>query len=103
MGGRGSVLAVTSQHAGDDGAYGTHDDLFTPINMEPSEISIDNAPGDDCDDPLDRVRGFYSRHRTGANFVFADGSTHYLLETIDRRLYQELSTYTGGKAAFVPR
>ncbi len=95
------MLAVTSQNAGDDGVWATLDDLYEPINKRPASVSVDNAPGDNCDDPLDRVRGFFSFHPTGANFVFADGSVHFLNTTIDRTLFQALSTYNGREIAFL--
>jgi prepilin-type N-terminal cleavage/methylation domain-containing protein/prepilin-type processing-associated H-X9-DG protein len=34
--------------------------------------------------------GFKSNHSGGANFVFADGSVHFLAQTIDHRTYQLL-------------
>lgn len=102
-GGRGSVVAVTSQGPGPDGRWYTADDLIERINQRPASVSIDNAPGDDPSDPLDRVRGFASAHAAGASFVFADGSTHFLDVSIDRFLFQQLSTARGGEAAFVPQ
>jgi prepilin-type processing-associated H-X9-DG protein len=34
--------------------------------------------------------GFKSRHPGGANFVFADGSVHFLNQSIDPKTYQLL-------------
>jgi len=78
QGGRGSVLAVTAQNAGADGVWGTGDDLEEPLNSSPAEVSIDSTPGNEDDDLLDRVRGFFSYHSGGSNFVYADGSTHFV-------------------------
>ncbi len=36
--------------------------------------------------------GFRSRHRGGANFLFADGSAHFLKSSIDLATYQALGT-----------
>lgn len=50
----------------------------------------------DCSDPERRFDnwsvawGFKSNHPAGANFVFADGSVHFLIEEIDMDVYQLL-------------
>ena len=46
--------------------------------------------------------GFKSLHPGGANFCMADGSVHFLNETIDFALYQALSTRASGETAQVP-
>lgn len=94
-GGRGSIIAVTAQNPGADGVWGTGDDVLTPLNSEPSEVSIDWTPGNTNPDSMDRVRGFYSQHSGGANFALADGSTHFVPETIDIQVYRHLSTKSG--------
>lgn len=42
--------------------------------------------------------GFKSKHIGGANFVFADGSTHFLSEKIDMMTYQRLGCRNDGKS-----
>ena len=46
--------------------------------------------------------GFKSRHPGGALFCMGDGSVHFLSETIDYRLYNELGTIAGGEVASLP-
>jgi len=41
--------------------------------------------------------GFKSRHPNGAQFVFADGSVHFLAETIDYMTYQRLGDRRDGE------
>jgi len=41
--------------------------------------------------------GFKSRHSGGANFVFADGSVHFLTQGIDTRTYQLLGCRNDGQ------
>ncbi len=40
---------------------------------------------------------FGSNHPGGAHFLFADGSVHFLSETIDFTIYQDLATINGGE------
>ena len=46
--------------------------------------------------------GFKSRHPGGVLFCMGDGSVHFLSETIDFRLYNELGTIAGGEVASLP-
>ncbi len=45
---------------------------------------------------------FRSDHASGANFLYADSSVHFLQETIDMLLYQKMSTMAGGEVAEPP-
>jgi prepilin-type N-terminal cleavage/methylation domain-containing protein/prepilin-type processing-associated H-X9-DG protein len=47
--------------------------------------------------PIDTLNGFRSMHPTGANFLFADGSVHFITTTITQRVYEALSTFQGGE------
>jgi|TARA_B100000809_G_scaffold137806_1_gene135299 prepilin-type processing-associated H-X9-DG protein len=91
-GGYGSVLAVTGQNPGPDGQFNTADDVLAPLNVAPVDVSIDASPGPVCGDPMDRVRGFYSLHSGGANFLVADGSIHFVTDDISRAVYLGFST-----------
>ena len=95
LGGRGGVMAVTGQNPGADGLYGTSDDVLGRLNASPASISYDNAPGTDCQDPLDRVRTFGSHHSKGAQFVFGDASLRWIENEIDPEVYRAASTYAG--------
>jgi prepilin-type processing-associated H-X9-DG protein len=46
--------------------------------------------------------GFKSRHPGGANFVFADGSVHFLNQNIDHQTYQYLGCRNDGQAVSLP-
>ncbi len=43
-------------------------------------------------------QAFKSDHPTGATFVFADGSVHFLVDTIDYYTYQQMGTRSSGGA-----
>jgi len=45
---------------------------------------------------------FRSDHSGGGNFLFADGSVHFLNDTIEMLTYQRLSTMAGGEVAEIP-
>jgi len=46
--------------------------------------------------------GFKSAHEGGAHFVMADGSIHFVSQSIDYRLYNNLGTRAGGEAVSFP-
>jgi prepilin-type N-terminal cleavage/methylation domain-containing protein/prepilin-type processing-associated H-X9-DG protein len=46
--------------------------------------------------------GFRSRHSGGANFVFVDGSVHFLAQTIDHKTFQLLGCRNDGQPVSVP-
>jgi prepilin-type processing-associated H-X9-DG protein len=98
-GGRGSVLAVTTQNPGPDGVFGTADDVLAPLNPFPRgvQVSVDLSPDDSCPNPDDRVREFASLHPGGANFLMADGSVRFVSQAIVFQAYQALSTIQGGE------
>jgi prepilin-type N-terminal cleavage/methylation domain-containing protein/prepilin-type processing-associated H-X9-DG protein len=65
----------------------------------------------DARDPLDPnnlsggthlTPNFRSDHSGGAHFLFADGSVHFLLDSIDMLTYQRLSTMAGGESVVIP-
>jgi prepilin-type N-terminal cleavage/methylation domain-containing protein len=49
-----------------------------------------------------RVQGFKSLHPGGANFVLGDGGVHFVAETIDYKVYNQLGTRDGGETAQLP-
>ena len=46
--------------------------------------------------------GFRSRHASGAQFVFADGSVHFLNQTMSHMIYNQLGCRDDGQAASAP-
>ncbi len=74
---------------------GDYCSTHAPLNFFPT------PPGSQAGNwPL--VMGFRSRHTSGANFAMADGSVRFIPQSIDRLLYQRLSTRAGGEVATLP-
>lgn len=49
-----------------------------------------------------RTGNFRAEHRGGGNFLFGDGSVHFLPETIDLATYRGLSTIAGAETVSIP-
>jgi prepilin-type N-terminal cleavage/methylation domain-containing protein/prepilin-type processing-associated H-X9-DG protein len=52
-----------------------------------------------ADFPIYDPDTFYSMHRNGANFLFGDGSVHFLTSSVDPNVYQYLATIAGGEVS----
>jgi prepilin-type N-terminal cleavage/methylation domain-containing protein/prepilin-type processing-associated H-X9-DG protein len=82
-----------------------HCTTIIPINHK---SSYHDPSGNRCFDPLENYQdwnvswGFKSKHSGGTNFVFADGSVHFISESIDHRTYQLLGCRNDGLPVDIP-
>jgi prepilin-type N-terminal cleavage/methylation domain-containing protein/prepilin-type processing-associated H-X9-DG protein len=74
-------------------AYGT---CAIPPNAKP--------PGGGAFPPSDwpNTWSFRSRHPGGLNFAYADGSVHFITNSIDLSVYRAMATISGGEAITAP-
>src|SRR5262249_10251734 len=79
-----------------DGDWATCANPLNSYFINPPDITaVKNAP------QWQLARGFRSLHPGGAHFVMADGSVHFVNESIDQNTYRGLSTRNGGETVSV--
>jgi prepilin-type processing-associated H-X9-DG protein len=74
-------------------ANGDYSSCHAPLNYFPNPPTPFDWP---------TVMSFRSLHPGGANFCLADGSVHFISETINLTLYQQLSTKAGHEPVQIP-
>ena len=85
------------EHCCFNGAY-VNNFQVTSTNIVLNLLVSDNRDGDD----YDIACGFKSMHPGGAQFVMGDGSVHFINESIDYKLYNELGSRAGGESVSIP-
>lgn len=56
-----------------------------------------NPPVTNCQGSVERQFQFSSRHASGGHFAFADGSVHFLSDTLDSSVFRALLTRSGAE------
>jgi prepilin-type N-terminal cleavage/methylation domain-containing protein len=73
---------------------------MTPPSKMPVIGAADSA--NHSTNPYWETMGFKSLHPGGAMFAMSDGSVHFISETIDFQLYNELGSRSGGEVVTLP-
>lgn len=105
----GEVRVDCSNHVRQGWSRANRWGIYTqiPINYDSCIDTLANATAVGKDGCAARCNwntevGFKSEHPGGANFLFGDGSVHFLSETIDHWTYQYLGDKAEGKPASIP-
>jgi prepilin-type N-terminal cleavage/methylation domain-containing protein/prepilin-type processing-associated H-X9-DG protein len=77
-------------------------DDFALTNCNKSQFSAPGTQGMTTSAGAHLTPNYRSDHTGGCNFLFADGSVHFLTESIDMLVYQQLSTMQGNETAVIP-
>ncbi len=88
----GWLFKTSSVEGGTDTFQANPEESFTMI-LGP--IGLENLPRTP-NNPRAHVEDYWSRHPGGVNFLFADGSVHFIKSTINPSVYQALGS-RGGK------
>lgn len=100
----GEVRPNCSEHIQNGWAYTNNGNGYcttvVPINYD----TCDNNSPDPCHRPCNWTTevGFKSLHPGGAEFLFGDGTVHFLSASIDFQIYQYLGAKADGKPASIP-
>jgi prepilin-type processing-associated H-X9-DG protein len=90
----GEDVVAANNHSAAYYANGDYSSCHAPLNYFPSPPTPNYWP---------TVMSFRSRHRGGAYFCMADGSLHFISETIDMSVYQGLATKAGHELVTLPQ
>lgn len=79
---------------------------FMGLYSQNFPLSGTSIPLNHMEDAVDtnwfRTCGYESAHLGGANFAMGDGSVHFVAQTIDYRVYNELGSRAGGETCSLP-
>jgi len=90
----------------DGWAVGGISTLFDTFMNAPNLYLGATAPVTDPDHPGGFNNGFFespgSEHPGGANFAMADGSVHFLVDSMEKTIFQALGSYAGRESVSLP-
>ena len=92
---RGSTDAQTQTTAATKNCVVQAKNIRYPMNSDPNVLTYAGSSGNTM---LFNDFYFSSFHPDGANFLFADGSVHFLRDSISFTIYEELGSIAGGEA-----
>ena len=91
----GACLGVTAQRGGQVPAF--DEPMNNPLVLPALDFNASCTNSNPTPGKCDSISGFRSVHTGGCNFVFCDGSVHFVRDSISTDTYRALSTYGGGE------
>jgi prepilin-type N-terminal cleavage/methylation domain-containing protein/prepilin-type processing-associated H-X9-DG protein len=91
----GGWLHITSSFEGGRNSF--HPEPEPASTMVLGPVGIEDPPRTP-NHPRAHVEDYWSLHHGGVNFVFCDGSVHFIKDTINPQVYQALATRAKGEA-----
>jgi len=91
----GETVASQDYHGAAYFADGDWAVCSLPLNF----FNIEDAAPDKIESEWYLQRGFRSLHPGGVQFVFADGSVHFIVESIQHNIYRAFATRNGEEVA----
>jgi prepilin-type processing-associated H-X9-DG protein len=79
-----------------------HCTTIIPINYRSDDVTGCSSDPQHSFNNWDVSWGFKSKHPGGTNFVFVDGSVHFINEAIDMKTYCQLGCRKDGQAVSIP-
>ena len=86
------------EHCCFNGAY-VNNFMVTSTNIV---LNLHESDKGEDDSDYELVCGFKSMHPGGVQFAMGDGSVHFISESIDYKLYNELGSRAGGESVSIP-
>jgi prepilin-type N-terminal cleavage/methylation domain-containing protein/prepilin-type processing-associated H-X9-DG protein len=91
----GACLGVTAQRGGQVPVF--DEPMNNPLVLPALDFNNGCTNSDPTPGKCDSISGFRSVHPGGCNFVFCDGSVHFIADSITADAYRALSTFAGGE------
>lgn len=100
----GEVRRDCSAHIRQGWAFSNNGNGLVSTQVPMNYDSCDDNASDPCGRPCNwsTELAFKSNHTGGCNFVFGDGSVHFLVDSIDHWNYQYLASHNGADLAELP-
>jgi prepilin-type N-terminal cleavage/methylation domain-containing protein/prepilin-type processing-associated H-X9-DG protein len=98
---RGSAAGTTGGGGGAGAAFSRAVSRWWSCNSPCAQPGL-NPPDTDCNNHCERRFQFSSPHGEGVHFVYCDGHTELLSDTIDDEVLKSLVTIAGGEVGKIP-
>ncbi len=98
----GNIMGTTLEPLNKSPVTHSQADDMNASNCTKSQFAAPGTRGNNSNGGPHLSSNFRSDHSGGGHFLFADGSVHFINDTIDMLLYQQLSTMAGNEIVVIP-